>query len=215
MKTINIYPISYKMITKRIHYISGVIISLFVSFHLVNHVFSVFGVEKHIEIMKSMRLVYRNIFIETILLSAVVIQIVSGTKTVIQYRKKTNSKFEKLSIYSGLYLAFFFIVHIGAVMIGRRILKLDTNIYFGAAGLNIFPLNLFFIPYYSVAIIAFFSHLSSIHNRKMKNKIFGLTPKNQSIVIIIFGVLVLLLIIYGLTNHFNGMIIPEQYNLTI
>ena len=201
------------MITKRIHYIYGIIIPLFISFHLVNHVFSVFGVEKHIEIMNSIRLVYRNIFVEIILLSAVVIQIVSGIKMVIQNRKKAISKFEKLSIYSGLYLAFFFIVHIGAVMIGRIILKLDTNIYFGAAGLNIFPLNLFFIPYYSVAIIAFFSHLSSIHNRKMKNKIFGLTPKNQSIAIIVFGILLMLFIIYGLTNHFNGILIPAQYNL--
>ena len=86
------------MITKRIHYIYGIIISLFVSFHLVNHVFSVFGVEKHIEIMNSIRLVYRNIFVEIILLSAVVIQIVSGIKMVIQNRKKAISKFEKLSI---------------------------------------------------------------------------------------------------------------------
>jgi len=201
------------MITKRIHYISGIIISLFVSFHLVNHVFSVFGVEKHIEIMNSIRLFYRNIFVETILLSAVVIQIVSGIKLVIQNRKKTISKFEKLGIYSGLYIAFFFIVHIGAVMIGRIVLKLDTNIYFGAAGLNIFPLNLFFIPYYSAAIMAFFSHLSSIHYKKMKNKIFGLTPNIQSIAIIVFGVFLMLYIIYGLTNHFNGMQIPYQYNL--
>jgi hypothetical protein len=201
------------MITKRIHNIYGIIISLYISFHLVNHFFSVFGVEKHIEIMNSIRLVYRNIFVEIILLSAVVIQIVSGIKMVIQNRKKAISKFEKLSIYSGLYLAFFFIVHIGAVMIGRIILKLDTNIYFGAAGLNIFPLNLFFIPYYVIAIMSFFCHVACIHNKKMNKNILGLTPINQSIGIILLGVLVIIVIFYGLTNHFNGMIIPNEYKL--
>lgn len=138
---------------------------------------------------------------------------VSGIKLVIQNRKKAISKFEKLRIYTGLYLAFFFIVHIGVVMIGRTVFNLDTNIYFGAAGLNIFPLNLFFIPYYSVAMMAFFSHLASIHNKKIKNRICGLTPKNQSIAIILFGAFLMLFIIYGLTNRFNGMLIPIQYNL--
>ena len=132
---------------KRLHYLSGITITVFVCLHLFNHVFSIFGAGKHIEIMNSFRLFYRNILVESILLSAVIVQIFSGLKLFTIKRKTATSNFEILHIWTGLYLAIFFVIHLGAVLGGRIFLQLDTNFYFGVAGLNSFPFNLFFVPY--------------------------------------------------------------------
>ncbi len=203
------------MSLKRIHYLSGVIQSVFIGLHLFNHVCSVFGATKHIEIMDALRMVYRNIFIETLLLSAVLVQIISGLRLFVASRKNAKSRFEQLQIYSGLYLAFFFIIHLSAVLAGRFLLKLDTNFYFGVAGLNTFPFNLFFIPYYGFAILAFFGHIAAIHSKKMTQRIFGFSPNQQSFVILLVGFIGLFIIFYGLTNRFMGVSIPKSYKVLI
>ena len=203
------------MTIKKIHYLSGLTITLFIGLHLFNHFCSIFGAGKHIEIMNILRHFYRNIFIETILLFAVFVQIISGLKLFKTNRKIANLGFEKLHVWTGLYLAIFFIIHLSAVLGGRLFLHLDTNFYFGVAGLNSFPFNLFFIPYYGLAILSFFGHIASIHNKKMNTTIFNLTPKQQAKGILTFGFIITIAIFYGLTNHFRGVEIPKEYNILI
>ena len=204
-----------RMIEKKIHFISGLTLTIFIGLHLFNHTLSIFGADRHIEVMNNLRLFYRNIFVETILLLAVLVQIISGLKLFRTNRKIATSHFDKLHIWTGLYLAIFFIIHVSAVFGGRFFLQLDTNFYFGVAGLNSFPFNIFFIPYYGLAILSFFGHIASVHSKKMKQNIFGLTPNNQSISILIFGLVLIIVIFYGLTNEFNGVTIPKEYNVLI
>lgn len=200
---------------KRIHYISGIALTLFIGLHLFNHFWSIFGIEKHIEMMHMIRPVYRNIMVESILLFAVCVQILSGVKLVRKKRKEASSFFEKLHVWSGLYLAFFLVIHVSAVMMGRFVLKLDTNIYFGIAGLNTFPYNLFFIPYYSLSVIAFFGHIAAIHSLKMKGKILGVSVKSQSFFFLLVGALLSIVLLAGFTNNFTGVEIPEAYHVLI
>ncbi|MET3022520.1 hypothetical protein [Flavobacterium hydatis] len=199
---------------KKLHYVSGLIITVFIGLHLFNHTWSILGAEKHIEIMNTLRLFYRNIIIESILLLAVFVQIFSGLKLFKINRKIATSNFEKIQIWSGLYLAIFFIIHLSAIFIGRLILNLDTNFYYGVAGLNTFPYNLFFIPYYALAILSFFGHIASVHNKKMKQSVFGISPHKQSIAILIFGMILTVIIFCGLTNYFNGIAIPKGIQCT-
>lgn len=200
---------------KKIHYLSGITISIFIALHLINHCASVFGAETHIEIMKTFRLFYRNAFFETILFLSVATQIYSGIKLFNTYRRNAQTFFDKLQVWTGLYLAIFFLIHLGAVVIGRSILKLDTNFYFGVAGLNSFPSNLFFIPYYGIAILSFFGHIASIHSKKMKRNIFVFSPNYQAKIILFLGFCLTLILFYGLTNHFKGVTIPTAYNILI
>jgi hypothetical protein len=200
---------------KKIHFISGLTIAVFVGLHLFNHFMSIWGADRHIAIMDNLRHFYRNIFIETILILAVLMQIISGIKLFISKRKRATTFFDKVQIWSGLYLSIFFVIHVGVVFAGRILLHLDTNFYFGVAGLNSFPLNLFFIPYYGLAIISFFGHLSAVHNSKMKQIIFELTPYRQAKIILVFGLMLTIAIFYGLTNHFKGVAIPKEYNILI
>lgn len=200
---------------KNLHYASGIILSIFIGLHLFNHVYSIFGAEAHIAMMDNLRLFYRNLFVETILLTAVLVQIISGWKLFRECRKTAVSFFEKLHIWTGLYLAFFFIFHLSAVLGGRLVLGLDTNFYFGVAGLNTFPFNLFFVPYYGGAIFSFFGHIAAIHHKKMKKDVFGLTPVEQSKAILVLGAVLTLVIFYGLTNGFQGVEVPPAYHVLI
>ncbi len=196
---------------KRLHYFSGLTTALFVGLHLFNHLVSLWGPEAHINLMETLRLVYRNPIVETILLMAVVLQIVTGLRLFFSKRKTVSTFYEKLQIRSGLYLAFFLVMHVAAVLTGRYILNLDTNFYFGVAGLNTFPLYLFFVPYYGLAVLAFFAHLAAIHYQKMKREIFGISVAQQARFILALGALVSLIILYGSTNGFIGFEIPAAY----
>lgn len=203
------------MKTRKIHYLSGLTLTLFIGVHLVNHFISLWGPETHIEWMTTLRKVYRNPLIEITLLLAVFAQIISGVKLYFSKRKIANIFFVKLQIWTGLYLAFFLLMHVSAVMVGRYVLALDTNFYFGVAGLNTFPFNLFFVPYYALAIISFFGHVAAIHSQKMKKPLGGLSPDQQSKAILYTGLALTLVILYGLTGGFTGVEIPATYDVMI
>jgi succinate dehydrogenase/fumarate reductase cytochrome b subunit len=198
---------------RKIHFVSGITLTIFIGLHLANHVASIAGAEQHINWMNALRHFYRAPIIEFLLLAAVLVQMYSGIRLFLSKRKTTKIGFEKLHIFSGLYMAVFLVIHVSAVLVGRFVLRLDTNYYFGAAGLNSFPVNLFFVPYYGFAILSFFGHVAAIHHNKMKNSIGGLSVNGQSKVILIVGVCVTLLILYGMTNGFTGATIPEEYQL--
>ena len=200
---------------KRIHYLSGIIITLFIGVHLFNHVMSIFGAQAHIEMMDNLRLIYRNILVESILLIVIVLQVISGLKLFIQQRKSITTFYRKIHLYSGLYLAFFLIFHVSAVMAGRFIFGLDTNFYFGVAGLNTFPFYLFFAPYYGLAVLAFFGHIAAIHQQKMRKSLFNFSPNQQANCILGIGFIFLFILFYGLTNGFSGVEIPASHHILI
>lgn len=201
------------MTIKKIHYVSGLTISVFIGLHLFNHFMSFWGPAAHISTMETIRIFYRNVFAETVLLLAVLTQIVSGIRLFIRKRTEISGSFDRLQILTGLYLALFLIIHLSAVMTGRFVLRLDTNFYFGAAGLNTFPFNVFFIPYYSLAVISVFGHVAAVHKSKMSLSVLGISPGKQAIGILIFGIVLAGILIYGLTNRLNGFQIPKEYKV--
>lgn len=200
---------------KKLHYLSGVVITVFVGLHLLNHSYGVLGIEKHISLMEVLRHFYRNMLVESILMLAIISQIYSGLKLFFAKRKSQLDVFEKLHIWSGIYLSIFFVIHVGAILVGRNILHLDTNFYFGAAGINTFPVNLFFIPYYMLAIMSFFGHIAAIHDSKMKSDVLGLSPRSQSKLIFLVGVIITMLIMSAFTQGFRGMKIPDEYSVLV
>lgn len=210
---------------KTLHRISGVLLAAFVGLHLFNHAASLFGAEAHLRLMDALRVGYRNPFVEILLLLAVAVQVGSGLRLFWAGRHRAGSgldrvafdrvAFDRLQRWSGLYLAVFFGIHLSAVWVGRLVLGLDTNFYFGVAGLNTFPLNLFFIPYYGLAVVSFFAHVACAHRRRMQRAVLGLTPRQQAVGILIFGVIFTLVLFFGLTNGFRGVAIPAEYGVLV
>ncbi|HOY29567.1 MAG TPA: hypothetical protein PLR96_11370 [Flavobacteriales bacterium] len=197
------------------HRISGITITAFVALHLFNHAMALVGAERHIATMAFLRQFYRHPVAETLLLVAVLNQVFTGIRL---HRKSGTGKrmgWQALQHWSGLYLAFFFVIHLGAVLVGRTVLHLDTNFYFGVAGLNTFPFALFFVPYYALAVISFFAHIASIHARKMERTVWGLTPNTQAQGLLCSGIVFTVILLHGLTNGFMGVAIPAEYGALI
>lgn len=191
---------------KSVHRISGIILSLFIGIHLLNHLTALAGPEVHIECTRMLRKVYRFWIVEALLMMAVITQICTGVWNILMRRGSRLNMWEKAQHISGLYLAFFLLLHVSAVMLGRGIQHLDTNFYFAAAGLNSFPYLLFFIPYYMCSVNAVFIHIGSVHFLKSRNKRWA---QRVSILIIVVGLFCSILILTG----FTGVEIPLIYKL--
>jgi hypothetical protein len=200
---------------RRIHYASGLILSVFIGMHLFNHIYAILGPERHIAMMDILRMLYRNIVSETVLLAACAAQIVTGILQVRRRNRVAPSRWERLQVWSGLYLAGFLVVHLTAILVGRFVLGLDTNFYFGAAGMNAFPTILFFVPYYVSAIMAVAGHIAAVHVRKATRNFVGLTPQQQGLAILAVGAGVTIAVFYGMTGHFGGVEIPAEYGILI
>lgn len=95
-----------KIITSKIHFFSGIILSVFIAFHLFNHAISVIGVEEHLVLMNKIRILYRNILVESILLLSVLVQIFTGIKLFLNKKEKIKTRLEKLHLWTSLYLVF-------------------------------------------------------------------------------------------------------------
>lgn len=143
---------------RRLHGALGLLIGTFLLAHLSNHLSALAGVETHIAIMQALRGVYRNPLVEAALLLAVAMQVGLGINFLWRARGKVHGLVSRLQLASGAYLAFFLLVHVGAVMTGRAS-GLDTNFYFAAAGYQQWLTALYFVPYYFLAVLALFTHL--------------------------------------------------------
>lgn len=198
---------------KTLHRYAGLYISLFIVLHLINHLAVLWGPQAHVTLMEKLRPIYRHPVAEGILLLTIVFQIQSGILLFWKTRKQKLPFWYRVQRGRGAYLAFFFVNHLLAIVVGRYVLQLDTNLYFGATGLNSFPYGLFFIPYYSLAILSFFAHMAAIHARSMRITLLGLSPVGQAYLIIAVGATCTLLTLYGLTGGFQGLDIPQLYQL--
>ncbi len=182
-------------LVRRYHYFSGLLLAFFIGLHIFNHLLVLISAEAHITFMNMARKLYRNPVIEVLLLVVVLAQAVSGIILVIKKRKQLVGSFDRLHVYSGLYLSYFMIVHVAAVLYGRHTLKLDTNLYFGAGVMASFPAMLVYIPYYGLALLSFFIHVACIHRIKMEKFSSASVAQQQSRAIIITGAVITVLII--------------------
>ena len=186
---------------RKLHYASGIILSLFIGIHLFNHVLAVFGPEVHIKWMGIFRTVYRNVAVESLLLLCVLLQVGTGLRLALS--KPAASVAQKVQIYSGFYLSFFLIIHVSAVLFGRYT-GLDSNFYFASTGMNYSPFLFFFIPYYFLAVASISLHVSALHYIKTCSR-----PQAYGIAII--GIIASVLIILAFTNYLQGHQSPIEY----
>lgn len=198
---------------KEIHYFSGLTIAIFVGIHLLNHALILHSADLHVTFMDAARKVYRHPIIEIILLLAVGTQIVTGINLANNKWGLMESIFDFLHIASGLYMSLFLMVHVSAVLMGRYKLGIDTNLYFGVGYMNVSPQRYFFIPYYALAITSFFVHMACIHKTKMSEYVELSAAQNQSIGIIVIGIIFTILVITKMSSlHIPSDAIKKHVN---
>src|SRR5215475_10545286 len=110
------------------HGVSAVLLVAFVLVHLLNHLLGAWSGSLHVAFMTSARVVYRSPFFESILAATLLFQ--TGSGGVILWRKLSKpvtSWLDTLRAASGLYLAFFLLSHLSAVLRARYMRHRDTN----------------------------------------------------------------------------------------
>jgi succinate dehydrogenase/fumarate reductase cytochrome b subunit len=152
---------------RRLHRSAAVVVGLYVMVHLANHLAALGGIEAHITFMRAVRQLTRVPAVEALLLACVAFQAGSGLRLVLRRRGQRRLLFDRLQAWSGAWLAFFLLVHVVSVLAGRAVLGLDTNFYYAAAGLQVRPYPLFFVPYYGLAVAALFVHLCCVLRRRL------------------------------------------------
>jgi succinate dehydrogenase/fumarate reductase cytochrome b subunit len=186
---------------KSIHRVSGIAISTFFIVHIINHLFALGGADMHIAVMNLLRSIYRFPPVEVFLLLCVGLQITSGL-WLLWTKGFSKDTFDILQALSGLYLSFFLIYHVRAVMLARYEWSADTNFHFAAWGVKNYPAAYFFIPYYALSVMCVFIHIACAHRRKVVDK-FGMSNSRatrQAYIIVTLGILTTTLIVTGLAR---------------
>jgi hypothetical protein len=198
------------MVLRKLHGFSALLIAAYAAVHIANHLALLDSVESHIAFMKAARVVYRFPLVEWILLGAVAFQIVSGLTAVVRGWRARHGLVPWLQAISGAYLAFFLLNHVGAVLFGRTVLGLDTNVYYAAAGLHVPPFQFYFAPYYFLAVLAIFTHLGCALYWRLG------TPRPMLAVAVpaAFGAVISLLIVLALAGVYYPVHIPDSYKAT-
>jgi hypothetical protein len=191
------------MARRRLHRSAGAVLAVFVAVHIANHLAALAGVDAHVRFMERARLVYRQPVVEAVLLLCVAMQAASGLRMLWTGRRR-RGVLPWLQAGSGAYLALFLGIHVGAVLFARIAGGLDTNFYFAAAGLHVWPFLLFFVPYYFLAVAALFVHLGGALRRG--GAVVGALSAT--------GVVVAALIVAALMGKVYPVEIPAQYLAT-
>jgi succinate dehydrogenase hydrophobic anchor subunit len=189
---------------RRLHRAAGVVLAVFLMVHVANHLAALAGVEAHIRFMDATRRVYRQPVVEAVLLLCVALQAASGMRMLWTGRRRRRAALAWLQAGSGACIALFLAIHVGAVLAGRIAGGLDTNFYFAAAGLHVWPFMLFFVPYYFVAVAALFVHLGCAL-RRGRAVVAGFSA---------IGVVVAGLIVATLMGKMVHVEIPARYLMT-
>lgn len=195
----------------KLHRASAYMIGVFAAPHLFNHLLAVGSVEAHIQFMESFRHIYRNPFVEALLIVCVSFQAISGIQFIKNRWGERHGFFERIQALSGAYLAFFLLVHVGAVFFGRAALNLDTNFYYAAAGMHVPPFQYYFVPYYFLAVVAIFGHIASAAHWLTRDNLQEPTRNNIGYVVLAVGVVASTLIVAAFAGAFYGIEIPPTY----
>lgn len=198
------------MSLRTLHRTSAIVVALFACLHIANHLASLSSISTHIAFMQAARSVYRQPVIESILLFCVSCQVVSGISFVIRGWKQRRGLLPWLQAISGGYLAFFFVVHVGAVMFGRAVLDLDTNFYFAAAGFHVPPYQFFFAPYYFFAVLALFTHIGCAAYWRLQPSSRAARGIAVGVPMLVGGVISLLVVV-SLAGLLQPVEVPAKY----
>lgn len=146
----------------RAHRITGLVILIFVALHLAVHLTALAGISAHNRYLSFVQALYRSPAIEPLLLAAILLQIGIGVHFALaRWRSTKGDRWGRLQLVSGLYLAFFVINHTGAALYARYGAGLETD-FFWASGVLMHPmLRWYFYPYYTLAILAVFTHAAA------------------------------------------------------
>jgi hypothetical protein len=195
------------------HFASAIVLGLFVVLHIANHVFGLVGQGQHVAFMHALRPLYRNMVVEPLLLFLFATQIASGLTMVVKGWRSRCGGVAWLQAGSGLYLAAFVALHVLAVLSGRAMLGLDTDFRFAAAGFHVPGWPWYFWPYYTLAVLALFTHVGCALYWNIRDRSPRVAQRALGSMVAV-GAVVGLLISSSLAGLLHPVEIPAAYKAT-
>lgn len=195
------------------HLASAIVLGLFILLHLLNHIVGLSGQAQHIAFMNTVRPLYRNAVVEPVLLALFAFQAVSELVMVVRGWKSRQGRVAWLQAASGVYLAVFITLHLIAVLSSRFILGLDTDFRFAAAGFHVPGWPWYFWPYYTLAVLALFTHVGcAIYWNTVDRYASGARIVLRTMIVI--GAVLGLLITSALAGKLYPVEVPARYRAT-
>jgi succinate dehydrogenase hydrophobic anchor subunit len=193
-----------RLLLRGAHRFSGGLLGAFLLLHLGNHLAGIAGQETHRLVQASVRLVYQG-WVEPVLLLSCGLQVATGLR--LAWERRRSKGHALIQPLSGLYLALFLMIHVGAVLAARA-KGVETDLAFAAAGMHAGLLWLFFAPYYGLAVLALGLHLSvplgRYHRSAARALVVGSMVLAAVLVALLAGVVTPLVIPPQLVEAFVG-----------
>lgn len=148
-----------------VHGATAAVLSLYVLFHLTNHLFGLIGPDAHAAVMKIGRVVYRSRVGEPLLVAAMLLQIGTGLFLAWRWSAAPQDFHRTFQVASGAYLSMYILGHMNSVFIYARSflgIPTDWNFAIGApTGLIHDAWNIRLLPHYALGAFFVLSHLAS------------------------------------------------------
>lgn len=147
-----------------LHGLSAALITIFVAFHLFNHLMGLIGPNAHARVMRAGRLVYRSDLGQPMLVGLLLFQVATGL--VLAWRRvRTDLTAARLiQIGSGVYLAAFILTHVNSALSARLVHHVDTNWAWATSapeGLIMSAWGIRLLPHYALGVFFVTAHLFS------------------------------------------------------
>lgn len=182
--------LNYNLLRK-IHRTSAFLLIVgFIGLHITNHAVALFSTEQHEELRLLFRSWYASAFVEPILLLLLLTMVFSGVPMALRYMKTVGDNYKTLQIGSGLYMAFFFMAHVNAIL-SARYRGVETDWIFATGEQGLITGLYILIPYYIWSVGMIWLHVSCgirmvlLSNRvkaEKANKIFKILLSAGSLV---------------------------------
>jgi hypothetical protein len=148
-----------------VHGLTAALLSLYVLFRIINHLFGLVGPDAHAAVMKIGRVVYHSGVGEPLLVGAMLFQIGTGLYLAWRWSAAPQGFHRTYQVASGAYLSLFILGHMNSVFIyARRFLGIPTdwNFAIGApTGLIHDAWNIRLLPHYTLGVFFVLSHIAS------------------------------------------------------
>lgn len=125
--------------------------------HWANHVVAAWSPAAHGPVQETLRLWYRSVWVEPVLLALCVFLVGSGLYMTGRYLRRRTDRFTRWQTASGSYLGLFFCAHLLAVL-STRAGGGDTDWTFATGENGLIYSVQFLIPYYALALVSFSLH---------------------------------------------------------
>lgn len=177
--------IPYDRIQKIHRYSAFLLIFGFILLHLVNHIFALQSNEMHEEYRLLFNSWYQADLVEPLLFALIATMAITGLLMVRRYSGTDGDMFRNLQIGAGIYMLFYFMAHINAILSARG-RAVETDWLFattGEAGLIVGAPML--IPYYIFAVLMIQLHISLGLRRILLSKNVDRVRANRTFYILI------------------------------